>query len=498
MRFFLRNTFSRQNTRVFTATVFASAAFATCSTVFTSLVFTSLVMPRSVLAVGGFGQHEVEQNRFIAVAAPVGGSGEHQLLILEQVSNQRPCWSESGSNPVVVDPLMLSFDFTGICSRSTDANGYSLRVNGQDLGLNYSFQIVQRPNDMVLVASLNDPTNRDAPDIEIGHTYGQTNGFARIILDPGWRFTKRTLDDRVLGHVYLTYEGPLPDSVVLPPNTVYTVGDIAFDIYGKEIQQAIDTGFISGFEDNTFRPEESLTREQLVSMVLEALSRTPGLNIALPTAASGSPYADVTASRWSAAKIQFARDNNIVSGYQDGTFRPTQPVTRAEMMAVLRRAAEYSLSQRGLNAELQPSQQPIGFSDTSGHWAESLISQMSAYCGIATPLDERGNSFAPEQPALRNYAAAATLRMFNCTGGTPQTTGGTGNAPQPASGNVTQPPLTPPAASGPASSGNVTQPPPAPGTPPASNGSITQPPPAPAPSQPQEGIWQLPPSQPPQ
>jgi hypothetical protein len=416
-------------------------------------------MSTAALAIGGFGQRELEQSRLIAVAAPVGNSTGHQLLILEQISDERPCWSESGSNPVIVDPLMLSFDFTGICGRSTDANGYSLRINGQDLGLSYSFKVVERPNNLVLVASLNDPSNRDAPDIEIGRTNGVTNGFARIMLDPGWRFTKRTLDDRVLGHVYLTYEGPLPDTIVLPPAPpTYTVGDIAFDIYGVEIQQAINTGFVSGFEDNTFRPQTTLTREQLVSMVLEALTRTPGLNLSLPTAASGNPYSDVEASRWSAAKIQFARDNNIVTGYQDGTFRPTQPVTRAEMMAVLRRAAEYSLSQRGLNPELQPSQQPIAFSDISGNWAEALISQMSAYCSIATPLDERGTTFAPERPALRNYAAAATLRMFNCIGGTSQTAGTIGEPPsQPATGSITQPPPVTPA---PSSGGSITQPPP--------------------------------------
>jgi len=434
-----------------------STILATCSA-----VLASFVIPHSALAVGGFGQHELDQSRLIAVAAPVGNSDEHQLLILEQISDQRPCWTESGSNPTIVDPLMLSFDFTGICSRSTDANGYSLRINGQDLALHYNFRIVERNNDLVLVATLSDPGNRDAPAIEIGRTYGNTDGFARIVLDPGWKFTKRTLDGRVLGHVYLTYEGQVPDSIVLPPAPpTYTVGDIAFDIYGVEIQQAIDTGFVSGFEDNTFRPETTLTREQLVSMVLEALSRVSSLNLTLPTAPSGNPYSDVAASRWSAAKIQFARDNNIVSGYQDGTFRPTQPVTRAEMIAVLRRASEYSQLQRGLNTDLSPSQQPIAFSDISGHWAEALINQMSAYCGIATSLDERGVTFAPERPALRNYAAAATLRMFNCIDAS-QTAGE--SAPQPSgnSGNITQPP---PNANTPPPNGNITQPPPSTSTP---------------------------------
>ena len=39
---------------------------------------------------------------------------------------------------------------------------------------------------------------------------------------------------------------------------------------------------------------------------------------------------------------------------------------------------------------------------------------MSGYCGVASPLNEAGTAFAPDQPGLRNYAAAATLRMLNC------------------------------------------------------------------------------------
>jgi hypothetical protein len=44
-----------------------------------------------------------------------------------------------------------------------------------------------------------------------------------------------------------------------------------------------------------------------------------------------------------------ARNNKIVSDNQDGTFKPTQPVTRAELMAVLPRVAEF-----GLSAGMQP------------------------------------------------------------------------------------------------------------------------------------------------
>jgi hypothetical protein len=52
-----------------------------------------------------FSQEEVEQNKFVAIAAPLE-SGEYQLLILEQQSDKQACWSESGTNPVVVEPLL--------------------------------------------------------------------------------------------------------------------------------------------------------------------------------------------------------------------------------------------------------------------------------------------------------------------------------------------------------------------------------------------------------
>ena len=69
-----------------------------------------------------FDNIEVSADKFVAVAAPYGDN-KSQLLIVEQVSSKRPCWSESGSNPVQVEPLLLNLDFTGICDRKTDSNG---------------------------------------------------------------------------------------------------------------------------------------------------------------------------------------------------------------------------------------------------------------------------------------------------------------------------------------------------------------------------------------
>jgi len=154
-----------------------------------------------------FGQEEVRQRDFVAISAPVGTTARRSLLIVEQQASTRPCWSESGSAPTVVEPLLLNFDFTGICGRATDSNAYSVRVGGEDLGVNYTLSLVRSGDDVVLMAN---PFRGDGPRLEIGRA-GYTEDFSKIELNPGWRFTKRTYQGRALGHIYLTHDSTLAE-----------------------------------------------------------------------------------------------------------------------------------------------------------------------------------------------------------------------------------------------------------------------------------------------
>lgn len=154
-----------------------------------------------------FGQQEISSNRAIAVAAPVNNGSAHQLLILEQVSSSRSCWQEQAGNPTIVDPLLLNFDFSGICGRSTDSNGYSVRLGGEDMNWRYSLRVVRQNNDIVLYAA--PASDRTLPTLEIGRVGGATDDFAKIRLNPGWRLTKRTYNGSTLGHFYLTNDQTL-------------------------------------------------------------------------------------------------------------------------------------------------------------------------------------------------------------------------------------------------------------------------------------------------
>jgi hypothetical protein len=147
-----------------------------------------------------FEEQLVNQGQFLVVAVPFGYK-EHRLEIIEQIPGGQQCWQESSSNPVVVNLLLLNFDHSKSCQRITNTNGYSLRLNGQDERVSYIIKIVERNGELNLVATHKDPQQ---PELLIGRTYGLSNAPLKIILNPGWRLTKRVHQGETVQHVYLS------------------------------------------------------------------------------------------------------------------------------------------------------------------------------------------------------------------------------------------------------------------------------------------------------
>lgn len=185
--------------------------FSTKFAAIASLLLTSIPLALPAKA-SQFTETAIDQTQVIAIARPYGDR-KYDLLVIEQIPKKKQCWAESGSMPVMVDPLLLNYDFTGICRRSTDSNGYSVRLDGQDYGLEYLLRIVPRGNELVLVGT---SRTGKAPELIIGSTQGLQAGFMKIILKPGWQFTKRTFNNKVLGHFY--FSGKQAD--VLNPSNV--------------------------------------------------------------------------------------------------------------------------------------------------------------------------------------------------------------------------------------------------------------------------------------
>jgi hypothetical protein len=167
-----------------------------------ALAALSYLTPFKAVHAVNFEETEVDQNQFIGVALPYGDN-KYNLIVIEQIPGKQPCWNQSSANPMNVDLLLLNFDFSGHCRRSTDSNGYSIRFNGQDLGLDYLLTLVEKNGELNLIGI--NRLDRGQPNIVVGKTQGITGQPMLIELNPGWQYSKRTYQGKVLGHVYFSY-----------------------------------------------------------------------------------------------------------------------------------------------------------------------------------------------------------------------------------------------------------------------------------------------------
>ncbi|MGL5034394.1 MAG: S-layer homology domain-containing protein [Microcystaceae cyanobacterium] len=148
-------------------------------------------------------------------------------------------------------------------------------------------------------------------------------------------------------------------------------------------------------------------------MIVDAIGTMTTVDLNATPTNPVRPFLDVKSDRWSAAKINWAQWNLIPGGTPTGKFRPEEPITRADLVSFLRRAAERIKTNLGQPPVLTPTQKAIAFTDVSG-FNQQLTNQMSAFCQVASPVNEKGTKFAPTKPANRDYTAAAIVRTLNC------------------------------------------------------------------------------------
>jgi|APCry1669189000_1035189.scaffolds.fasta_scaffold00504_13 hypothetical protein len=153
-----------------------------------------------VRAAGLFESRPLDASRFAVLAKPVGDT-DWNLLVLEQVQARPLCWENR--NDGLVDPALNRFDFTGICSRYLDSNGYSLRVAEQDLASRYRLRVQQLGNQLQLQAfSPEDPTVLVVGRAELPRR--DRDGFVALRLVEGWRLQRRAYGGQTLNHIYFS------------------------------------------------------------------------------------------------------------------------------------------------------------------------------------------------------------------------------------------------------------------------------------------------------
>ena len=116
-------------------------------------------------------------------------------------------------------------------------------------------------------------------------------------------------------------------------------------------------GIITGYSDGSFRPDAPVTRAEFATIASRFEKLTEG----------SKSFADVPDTYWAARYINFAATRGWVTGYSDGTFKPENTITRAEVAAVTCRLLERSADQSYIRSHLNELRT---FSDmTESHWA---------------------------------------------------------------------------------------------------------------------------------
>lgn len=92
------------------------------------------------------------------------------------------------------------------------------------------------------------------------------------------------------------------------------------------IEQAVNLGFVSGYEDGTFKPDRTITRAEFSKLINNALHTEKKADLS---------FSDVTSKEWFYAEVQKSVASGFFSGYENNTFRPNNPIKREEVAKVV-------------------------------------------------------------------------------------------------------------------------------------------------------------------
>ena len=155
-----------------------------------------------------------------------------------------------------------------------------------------------------------------------------------------------------------------------------------------ELEKTDHFAYVIGYPEGDVRPLNNITREE-VAMIFYRLLTDESRDALLTDV---NPFTDVESGRWSNRAISTLFNADIISGYPDGTFRPSAPITRAEFATI---AAKFDDLDLGSASK---------FTDIVGHWAEDYITSSENKGWIKGYPDM---TFKPQQDITR--AEAMTL-----------------------------------------------------------------------------------------
>lgn len=165
---------------------------------------------------------------------------------------------------------------------------------------------------------------------EIVQVIAETDGYYQIKTANG---TEGWVGQWLISQTNKTFQA---QSTSIPTTVTPVTTETLPDIRGHKNEAAIwslyYSGIISGHQDGYFRPDSTLNRAEILKIVLEAT--IPNFD-QYKTSQNNSCFTDISPDMWYTHYVCYSKEKNIVQGYSDGSFKASNPVTRAEAVKII-------------------------------------------------------------------------------------------------------------------------------------------------------------------
>ncbi|MDO5714583.1 MAG: S-layer homology domain-containing protein, partial [Tissierellia bacterium] len=156
-------------------------------------------------------------------------------------------------------------------------------------------------------------------------------------------------------------------------------------------KDTIKISYIKGYPDGTFRPQGNLTRAEAAVMMARLLNQGD-----VTTGSRTTKFTDAN-NGWYSQGINYVVEKGLIQGYEDGTFKPNQDITRAEFAKMI---AEYVEGNQKGKSNLK---------DIEKHWAKEAIEKVY---GKEIVKGYPDGTFKPNQKITRAEAVTILNRAF--------------------------------------------------------------------------------------
>jgi len=182
--------------------------------------------------------------------------------------------------------------------------------------------------------------------------------------------------------------------------------DLPFDHWAyDQIGACAVAHIVGGYPDASYRPDLPVTRDQMAVYVSRALVIPTG-DAAIPDPVPPATFSDVASTHWAYKHIEYAVAQNVVKGYDDGTYKPDLVVDRGQMAVFVARAMVTPSGDAGIPDPVPPATFPDVLSD---FWAYKQVE----YCvgqGVVKGYDD--GTYRPGDPVTRDQMAVYVARAF--------------------------------------------------------------------------------------